>query len=135
MYNYASSKASSVAYWESTPTDQPWLLNGFQGTFAYSDHSLIPQTILEFLHEYYYKKLGDLRKNHIKTIDLNEINDLLNEVWDGPGSMPKLVSMTHDMRIARLDIVSDDAKDPLKGYDTPTIESNLGENVVDRLEK
>ena len=135
MYNYASSKASSVAYWESTPTDQPWLLNGFQGTFAYSDHSLIPQTILEFLHEYYYKKLGDLRKNHIKTIDLNEINDLLNEVWDGPGSMPKLVSMTHHMRIARLDIVSDDAKDPLKGYDTPTIESNLGENVVDRLEK
>ena len=135
MYNYTASKASSVAYWESTLTDQPWLLNGFQGTFAYSDHSLIPQPILEFLHEYYHKKLGDLRKNHIKTIDLNEINDLLNEVWDGPGSMPKLVSMTHDMRLARLDVVSDDAKDPLKGYDTPTIESNLGENVIDRLEK
>ena len=135
MYNYTASKASSVAYWESTLTDQPWLLNGFQGTFAYSDYSLIPQPILEFLHEYYHKKLGDLRKNHIKTIDLNEINDLLNEVWDGPGSMPKLVSMTHDMRIVRLDVVSDDAKDPLKGYDTPTIESNLGENVIDRLEK
>ena len=135
MYDYQASKASSVAYWESTPTDQPWLLNGFNGTFAYSDYSLIPQPILEFLHEYYNKKLGDLRKNHIKTIDLNEINDLLNEVWEGPGSMPKLVASTHDMRIARLDVVPDDTKDSLKGYDTPTIESDLGENVVDRLEK
>ena len=135
MYNYTASKASSVAYWESTPTDQPWLLNGFQGTFAYSDHSLIPQPILEFLHEYYNKRLGDLRKNHIKTIDLNEINDLLNDVWDGPGSMPKLAAMTHDMRIKRLDVVSDDTKDPLKGYDTPTFDSNLGENAVDRIEK
>jgi len=135
MYNYTASKASSVAYWESTPTDQPWLLNGFNGTFAYSDYSLIPQPILEFLHEHYNKKLGDLRKNHIKTIDLNEINDLLNDIWDGPGSMSKLVAMTHDMRIARLDVVPDDTKDPLKGYDTPTIESNLGENVVDKLEK
>ena len=135
MYDYQASKASSVAYWESTPTDQPWLLNGFNGTFAYSDYSLIPQPILEFLHEYYNKKLGDLRKNHIKTIDLNEINDLLNEVWEGPGSMPKLVASTHDMRIARLDVVPDDTKDSLKGYDTPTIESDVGENVGDRLEK
>ena len=135
MYNYQESKASAVAYWESTPTDQPWLLNGFQGTFAYSDYSLIPQPILEFLHEYYNKRLGEVRKNHIKTIDLNEINDLLNDVWDGPGSMPKIAAMTHDIRIARLDVASDDTKDPLKGYDTPTIESNLGENVVDRLEK
>jgi len=135
MYNYNSTKQSSVSYWEAQPTDKPWLLNGFKGTFAYSDYSLIPEPILEFLHEYFYKQLGELRKNHIKTIKLSQINDLLNEVWDGPGSMPKLVSMTHDMRIARRNIVSDDAKDPLKGYEIPTIESNLGENVVDRLEK
>ena len=135
MYNYVSSKESAVAYWESTPTDQPWLLNGFKGTWAFSDYSLIPEPILEFLHEYYNKRLGELRKNHIKTIKLNEINDLLNEVWEGPGSMSKLVAMTHDIRIARLSSNSDDTTDPLKGYDTPTIESNLGENVVDRLEK
>ena len=135
MYNYVSSKESAVAYWESTPTDQPWLLNGFNGTWAFSDYSLIPQPILEFLHEYYNKRLGELRKNHIKTVKLNEINDLLNDIWDGPGSMSKIVAMTYDMRIARLDVASDDTKDPLKGYDTPTIESNLGENVVDSLEK
>ena len=135
MYDYTESKAASIAYWESTPTDQPWLLNGFQGTFAYSDHSLIPQPILEFLHEYYNKRLGDIRKNHIKVVSLNEINDLLNSIWEGPGSMPKIAAMTYDLRISRMKVDSDDTKDPLKGYDTPTIESNLGENVVDRLEK
>jgi len=135
MYDYVATKESAVAYWDSTPKDQPWLLNGFNGTWAFSDYSLIPEPILEFLHEYYNKRLGELRKNHIKTIKLNEINDLLNEVWDGPGSMPKLVAMTHDMRITRLTMNSNDTTDPLKGYDTPTIESNLGENVVDRLEE
>ena len=67
--------------------------------------------------------------------NLNEINDLLNSVWKGPGSMSKLIEMMYDMRISRLFADSDDTKDPLKGYETPTIESNLGENVVDRLEK
>ena len=135
MYNYVSTKDSAVAYWNSTPTDQPWLLNGFNGTWAFSDYSLIPQPILEFLHEYYSKQLGDMRKNQIKTVSLNEINDLLNSVWKGPGSMSKLIEMMYDMRISRLFTDSDDTKDPLKGYETPTIESNLGENVVDRLEK
>ena len=135
MYDYTASKASAVAYWDSTPTDQPWLLNGFNGTWAFSDYSLIPQPILEFLHEYYNKRLGDLRKNHIKVVTLNEINDLLNSIWEGPGSMPKIAAMTHDLRISRMKVDSDDTKDPLKGYDTPTVDSNLGENVVDRLEE
>ena len=79
--------------------------------------------------------MGDARKHHIKSIELDEINALMNDVWDGPGSMFKIAKMTQDMRMARLDIVIDDAKDPLKGYDTPTIESDLGANVVDKLEK
>ena len=39
---------SAVEYWSKQPTDQPWLLNGFTGTFAYSDHRKIPEGILEF---------------------------------------------------------------------------------------
>ena len=125
---------SAVEYWSKQPTDQPWLLNGFTGTFAYSDHRKIPEGILEFLLEYFYKRLGDARKHHIKSIELDEINALMNDVWDGPGSMFKIAKMTQDMRMSRLDIVIDDAKDPLKGYDTPTVDSHLSENVVDRLE-
>ena len=126
---------TAVEYWSKQPTDQPWLLNGFRGTFAYSDHRRIPEALLEFLLEHFYKRLGDARKHHIKSIELDEINELLNDIWDGPGSMSKIAKMTQDMRMTRLDIVIDDAKDPLKNYDTPTIESNLGGNVVDRLEE
>jgi len=131
---YKDSRSIALNYWSEQPTDQPWLLNGFKGTWAFSDHSLIPDVILEFLLESFRDRLGELRKGHIKSIPLNEINDLLNEVWEGPGSVVKLVNLTYDMRSNRFSTISNDAKDPLKGYDTPTIESNLGENVVDRLE-
>ncbi len=126
---------SAVEYWDRQPIDQPWLLNGFNGTWAFSDHRKIPEALLEFLLEHFYKRLGETRKHHIKSIELDEINELLNDIWDGPGSMSKIDRITLDMRMSRLDIVIDSEKDPLKGYDTPTVESNLGANSVDKLEK
>ena len=133
MYN--DSRSIALDYWTQQPTDQPWLVNGFKGTWAFSDHSLIPDVILEYLLESFRDRLGEFRKGHVKSIPLNEINDLLNSVWEGPGSVVKLVNLTYDMRSNRFSTISNDAKDPLKGYDTPTIESNLGENMVDRLEE
>jgi len=135
MFNFTEANASAIKYWSEQPTDQPWLLNGFKGTWTFSDHALIPEVILEFLLEYYRPRLGEMRKGHIKVIPLNEINDLLNEVWEGPGSMVKIVNMTYDMRYKRYETTPIDAKDVMKGYEIPTIESNLGENVVDRLEE
>jgi hypothetical protein len=132
MYN--DSRSIALDYWTQQPTDQPWLVNGFKGTWAFSDHSLIPDVILEFLLETFRDRLGELRKGHVKSIPLNEINDLLNSVWEGPGSVVKLVNLTYDMRSNRFSTISNDAKDPLKGYDTPTIESDLGEKSLDRLE-
>ena len=132
MYN--DSRSIALDYWTQQPTDQPWLLNGFKGTWTFSDHALIPEVILEFLLEYYRPRLGEMRKGHVKSIPLNEINDLLNSVWEGPGSVVKLVNLTYDMRSNRFSTISNDAKDPLKGYDTPTIESDLGEKSLDSLE-
>ena len=132
MYN--DSRSIALDYWTQQPTDQPWLVNGFKGTWAFSDHSLIPDVILEYLLESFRDRLGEFRKGHVKSIPLNEINDLLNSVWEGPGSLVKLVNLTYDMRSNRFSTISNDAKDPLKGYDTPTIESDLGEKSLDRLE-
>ncbi len=135
MYNLTeASKKSLIEYWESQPTDRPWLLNGFKGTWAISDHSLIPEDIIEFLLENFRNQLGEMRKGHVKSISLNEINDLLNDVWEGPGSMSKIVNLTYDMRHSRYKTDPASEKDPFKGYNIPTIESNLGENVVDKLE-
>ena len=132
MYN--DSRSIALDYWTQQPTDQPWLVNGFKGTWAFSDHSLIPDVILEYLLESFRDRLGEFRKGHVKSIPLNEINDLLNSVWEGPGSVVKLVNLTYDMRSNRFSTISNDAKDPLKGYNTPTIESDLGEKSLDRLE-
>ena len=132
MYN--DSRSIALDYWTQQPTDQPWLVNGFKGTWAFSDHSLIPDVILEYLLESFRDRLGEFRKGHVKSIPLNEINDLLNSVWEGPGSVVKLVNLTYDMRSNRFSTISNDAKDPLKGYDTPTIESDLGEKSLDSLE-
>ena len=126
---------TSIDYWKSQPTDKPWTLNGFSGTWAFSDHDLIPEPIREFLLEYFYDRLGEMRKNHIKVVPLNEINDLMNKVWAGPGSMPNLISLMHDLRNSRRTQTNYDTKDPLKGYETPTIESDLGEYTVDKLEE
>jgi len=124
MFDYEASRASAVAYWSEQPTDKPYYINGFNGTFAYSDHSLIPQSILNFVIEYFWNDLPETRKNYT-SIPLDKINSCLNELWEGPGSMTKLVNIMYDLRQTRLDLAPKDTKDVLKGYQTPTIESNL----------
>tara|TARA_Y100000389_G_C17427644_1_gene500554 strand:- start:334 stop:687 length:354 start_codon:yes stop_codon:yes gene_type:complete len=94
-------------FWANQPVDDPQTINGFAGTFAFSDHRRIPEGIVEFLLEYYhsrcFRKTAISRyRHHIDAIELDEINELLNEIWDGPGSMTKLAHMTNEMRISRL---------------------------------
>ena len=136
MYNLAEvGKNSATYYWANQPTDQPWLPNGFAGTFAYSDHRLIPETITEFLIEHFRARIGEARRNHIKAIPLEEINDLMNEVWEGPGSMVKIVELTYKLRGNRYETNPIDTKDVMKGYVIPTLESNLAPAAVDAIEK
>ena len=93
-------------FWASQPTDDPMTNNGFKGTFAFTDHLLIPQGITEFLLEHFHKQCfktaSGWKKNHIEAIELDEINELMNEIWDGPGSMNKIATLTNEMRLARL---------------------------------
>ena len=92
------------SYWETQPTDQPWTLNGFNGTWNFSDHALIPEALKNFIFEFFPK----IEK--FKRIPLDEINTLMNDVWEGPGSMVKIERIYHEMRNARLN-TSDDSKD------------------------
>ena len=100
------------AYWAKQPINDPGTLNGFKGTFAFSEHSRIPQGIVEFLLEHFHKKCfktaNSWKKNHIEAIELDEINELMNEIWDGPGSMTKVSDLTNEMRLVRLTPEEDD---------------------------
>jgi len=119
MYNRLKFAESSAAFWDSQDTTNPVTLNGFAGTWDIKDHTLIPQALLDFINESFY---GYTRT---KRIPLEEINNLLNEVWDGPGSMSKIVRMTQEKRTLREMEDEDEVKDPLKNYETPTVDSEL----------
>ena len=86
----------TLTYWENAPTDQPWLLNGFKGTWAFSDHSLIPGELNNFIMESFHPE------ERMKRISLDDINKLMNDVWEGPGSMVKIQKMYIEMRNNRL---------------------------------
>ncbi len=102
-------------FWERQPTNDPQTINGFKGTFAFTDHLLIPQGITEFLLEHFHKQCfkaaGRAKKNHISAIELDEINELMNEIWEGPGSMTKISYLTNELRLARLTPKDDDDED------------------------
>jgi len=88
--------ATVDSYWERQPTDNPFTLNGFKGTWAFTDHNLIPEALCNFIWESFPKY------ERFRRIPLDEINALMNEVWDGPGSMPKIISLYREMRAERL---------------------------------
>jgi hypothetical protein len=73
--------------------DNPFSVNGFRGTWQFSDHTLIPDTLHGFLTRYF--GIGKLRR-----VPLKEINKLMNELWEGPGSLEKLFRLEAEMRAA-----------------------------------
>ena len=118
MYDSKKAAESSIEFWEKQPTDSIGTINSFNGTFNISDHRLIPGSLLNYLSEYFYKY------EKLNRIPLEKINNALNEIWEGPGSMPKVIRETYELKQKR-NFLGDNTSDPLKGYDTPTIESEL----------
>ena len=84
------------SYWDSQPTDKPWLVNGFKGTWNFSDHNLIPDVLRNFIWASFPKH------ERFRRIPLDEINALMNEVWEGPGSMSKIERLYQEMRDERI---------------------------------
>jgi hypothetical protein len=70
--------------------DNPHSVNGFRGTWKFSDHNLIPDVLRGFLQRHY----GVMRLQRIK---LEDINKLLNELWEGPGSLEKILRLENDL--------------------------------------
>lgn len=83
---------SNVDFWKDRDIDKPHYINGFKGTWNFSDHSLIPQPLFDFILESFHPE------EKIKRIPLEDINKLMNEVWEGPGSMVKIVETLRMLR-------------------------------------
>ena len=92
MYDYETELNSKISFY-----NDPALINnphhpaGFKGTFKFSEHRLIPEVYLGFLQRHF----GVLRLTRIK---IEEINKLMNEVWEGPGSLEKIFRLEEEYR-------------------------------------
>lgn len=65
---------------------------GFSGVWAFEEHSKIPQVLRSYLQRHF----GVLR---LTTVAINNINQHLNSVWDGPGSLSKLMAMEYELQL------------------------------------
>jgi len=77
------------------PDRQEHDVNTFDGEWQISDHSLIPQVFHNFIMEKFPKKA------RLKDVAIDEVNRVLNEAWEGPGSVGKVIAETHAMQAAR----------------------------------
>lgn len=84
--------------------------------FAFTDPARVPELFRNFAVEYF--SLDKFRR-----VDLERLNEVLNEIWDGPGSAAKISDLVWDCRIHRRQ--GNPRVDPLKNYNTPTIDSEL----------
>lgn len=95
----ATTLESKVAFYQKD-IDNPFTVNGFKGTWQFSDHSLIPDTLVGFL-------LRSFGVGRLKRIPLEDINKLMNEIWEGPGSLEKVFRLQYEMEATGKKIILD----------------------------
>lgn len=97
MLDYSEMAAKHANYWVNQSPTEDHALDNFNGTWQISDHALVPTAVRNYLVELFTKK------ERFSQIPLEDINQALNSVWEGPGSMAKLILLTEQMRQARTD--------------------------------
>lgn len=117
MLDLEQCKTNQHHYYASLPTGTDnHNINCIQ-QFAFTDTELVPELFRNFAVEHF-------NLERFRRVDLDQLNSALNTIWDGPGSAAKISDYVWDLRIARRR-GQDDTTDALKGYDTPTVDSDL----------
>ena len=106
-------------YSQESLVNNPFHPAGFAGTWQFSDHKLIPEVFFGFLQRHF----GVMR---ISRVPLADINAIMNEVWEGPGSIPKILRLENEYRLSGKEIkftATDIAQ--IKAKDTEDDEDDL----------
>lgn len=119
MLDYEELRITAKQYWEAQPTDAPNAINGFAGVFEFESHQSIPSALRNVLEERFHTA------TRFTKVELDDINEFLNSIWDGPGSMTKIIDITHELRSVRKSGKTVDVERLFKGYVTPTVDSDL----------
>ena len=121
MLDLNQAKTSQHNYYASLPTEG-YNVNSIR-EFAFSDSERVPELFRNFAVEYFGLE-------RYRRVDLDKLNATLNELWEGPGSAARISDIVWDIRIARRE-GREDTTDALKGYETPTVDSELGAPAPD----
>lgn len=124
MLDLEKCKQRQHQYWSEDSTVGPNTLNGFAGTFNYTDPARVPELFRNLAVEYFGLE-------RYRSVKLDRLNDLVNELWEGPGSCAKISDVIWDIRIARRVDPTAPRRDPLKGYATPTIDDYVATQADD----
>ena len=104
-------------------------LDKFEGTFAIPDHNRIPEVLVEYLTEYFYDKIDSkwlsTRKHQLSNISMETINEALNAVWEGPGSVDTIRTYIAQSRGARLAAMIESQPKDKTPVPVSTVDSNL----------
>jgi hypothetical protein len=90
MFDEAKSVEDKINFYKQD-IDDPHTVNGFRGTWKFSDHTLIPDSLYGFLTRHFAQA-------KLRRIPLEKINQVMNEVWEGPGSLEKLLRLELEMK-------------------------------------
>jgi|TARA_B110000240_G_scaffold19456_1_gene19783 hypothetical protein len=87
-----------IAFYNQTRfVENPNHPNGFNGTFAFTSVSKIPEVFHAFLQRHF----GQYR---IRRLPVDKINELLNELWEGPGSLEKIFLLEKELMLSGKDV-------------------------------
>lgn len=132
MYDYAKEVESKIEFYNRSEfVENPYHVAGFRGTWNFSSHDKIPDVLHGFLQRYF----GHIRLSRIK---IDEINRVMNEVWEGPGSLTKIFQLEEQMRadgrhvhISPADYVKAKKYDDDDGEDEGELVLELPENLFE----
>jgi hypothetical protein len=65
-------------------------VNNFDGEFQISSHTRIPEIFLELL-------MYNFKTARLRRVPIEDINAFLNEIWEGPGSVEKVIRLTYEL--------------------------------------
>ena len=121
MLDMQSILADKIKFYEKD-IDKPFTVNSFNGTFAIESHTGIPEVLRGYLQRHF----GVLRLSRIK---IEKINEALNEVWEGPGSLAKIFTLEFEYKQTGKDIkimASDILKNSYDDEDEKTASKSSG---------
>lgn len=113
-----------IEYWQNRDLDCPYLLNGFRGEFAFSDHSLVPEMVRNLV-------MTVTRYERFRSVPIEEINAIAREVHGGePGFCTRALERIRDHKLTRNTITSESSVyEPTLSIDDWT--ANTGESNAD----